>query len=106
MFYVYILRSDKDDSFYIGQTNDVNKRLNFHNLGLSRYTSRKLPWKLVYIEEYKTRKEALKRERFLKKQRNRKFYESLISKRSGSSAGYPEYSGLPVENPDKSKDAN
>ena len=87
MFYVYILKSEKDNSFYIGQTNDLDKRLNSHNQGLSRYTSRKLPWVLVYSEEYKTRKEALGRERFLKKQRNRDFYESLIDKRSGSSAG-------------------
>ena len=79
MFYVYILESIKDSSFYIGQTEDLEKRLNFHNQGLSKYTSRKIPWHIVYFEEYKTRTEALKRERFLKKQRNRDFYKSLIN---------------------------
>ena len=92
--------------FYIGQTNDLKKRLEYHNQGLSRYTSRKLPWHIVYFEEYKTRKEAIQRERFLKKQRNKTFYLSLINKRSGSSAGYPEHSGLPVKKPNESKDFN
>ena len=104
MFYVYILQSVKDDSFYIGQTNDLEKRLDYHNQGLSKYTSRKKPWKIVYIEEYNTRTEALVRERFLKKQRNHEFYKSLINKRSGGSAGYPEFSGLPLTKPDESED--
>ncbi len=96
MFFVYILKSEIDNSFYIGQTNDLNRRLVFHNEGLSKYTSRKVPWKIVYFEEYKTRTDAIIRERFLKQQRNREFYEGLISKRSGSSAGYPDSSGLPL----------
>ncbi len=87
MFFVYILRSERDQSFYIGQTDDLKKRLDLHNQGLSAYTSNKLPWKLVYTEEYNTRKEAIIREKFLKKQRNRKFYESLFDNWSGSSVG-------------------
>ena len=87
MFYVYILESKCDNSFYIGQTEDLEKRLDFHNQGLSKYTSRKIPWHIVYFEEYKTRTEAIKRERFLKKQRNRNFYQSLINSWFGSSAG-------------------
>lgn len=78
MFYVYILQSKVDNSFYIGQTNDLDKRLVLHNEGLSKYTSRKRPWKVVYFEEYNTRTEAIQRERFLKKQRNSAFYKSLI----------------------------
>lgn len=87
MFYVYILESKKDKSYYIGQTDDLERRLEFHNQGLSKYTSRKLPWYIVYFEEYETRTEAIKRERFLKKQRNRVFYKSLIDNWFGSSAG-------------------
>ncbi len=103
MFFVYILMSEVDSSFYIGQTNDLNKRIEYHNLGLSKYTSRKKPWKVVYFEKYSTRKEAIKRERFLKKQRNSDFYNSLIDNWSGSSVGYPENSGLPVT---KTNDTN
>ena len=87
MFYVYILESKKDGSYYIGQTENIERRLEFHNNGLSRYTSKKMPWVLVYFEEFETRTLALKRERFLKKQRNRDFYKSLINNWSGSSVG-------------------
>lgn len=106
MFYVYILESLKDGTYYIGQTEDLPTRLDFHNKGLSKYTGKKLPWKIIYFEEYKTRKEAIVRERFLKEQRNREFYKKLINNWSGSSVGYPEHSGLPVTTPKKSKDAN
>ncbi|MDP2650755.1 MAG: GIY-YIG nuclease family protein [bacterium] len=52
MYYVYILKSNKHGQFYIGRTSNVIKRLEQHNLGLSRSTKRYLPWKLVYIEGY------------------------------------------------------
>lgn len=78
-YYTYILQSDKDGSFYIGQTENLEERLEKHNLGLSKYTSKKIPWKIVFFEEFETRKEAISRERFLKKQRNRSFYKRLIA---------------------------
>lgn len=87
MFFVYIIESALDDSFYIGQTKDLTKRVEYHNEGLSKYTSKKKPWKLVYSEELNTRTEAIKRERFLKSQKNRNFYKRLIQNWSGSSVG-------------------
>ncbi|MBN1986740.1 MAG: GIY-YIG nuclease family protein [Prolixibacteraceae bacterium] len=66
-FTVYIIQSEKDDSFYIGFTSNIEQRLSYHNSGKSRYTSRKMPWRLVYTEEFSTRSEAVKRERFFKK---------------------------------------
>jgi putative endonuclease len=78
MFYVYILQSEVDESFYIGFTESLEKRVNQHNNGESNYTSRKMPWKLVYFEELITKKEAIKREKFLKAQKNKVFYQSLI----------------------------
>ena len=77
-FTVYILQSDLDQSFYIGYTSNLHQRLEYHNSGKSGYTSREMPWRVVYCEEFETRSDALKRERFLKKQRNRAFYKSLI----------------------------
>ncbi|WP_367575995.1 GIY-YIG nuclease family protein [Maribellus mangrovi] len=62
----------------MGFTSNLAQRLSYHNAGKSRYTSRKIPWKCVYIEEFKTRAEAMKREKFLKKQKNRQFYQRLI----------------------------
>ncbi|MBA4411207.1 MAG: GIY-YIG nuclease family protein [Bacteroidota bacterium] len=79
MFVAYIIRSQVDKSYYIGHSSDIHKRLEYHNLGLSKYTSKKIPWELVYIEIFQNKKEANHRELFLKKQRNRSFYTRLIS---------------------------
>ncbi|MDX1762156.1 MAG: GIY-YIG nuclease family protein [Christiangramia sp.] len=59
MYFVYILQSLKDQTFYIGQTEDLQKRLNLHNEGQSRYTSKKVPWKIVYFESMKPGKKLL-----------------------------------------------
>jgi len=47
---------------------------------LQRYTKRDKPWKLVYWEEFKNKKEALLREREIKSKKSRKFIENLIKK--------------------------
>ena len=89
-FYTYILHNLKHDKFYIGQTNDSDKRTAEHNLGLSNYTSKyDGEWKLVYREIFNSRSEAVKRERFLKRQRNKDFYRKLcgIQKTSEFSVG-------------------
>ena len=51
-YFVYIIESKKDSSFYIGYTSDLVKRLENHNSGLSTYTSKKIPWKIVYFEKF------------------------------------------------------
>lgn len=82
MHIVYIIESVKDGSFYIGSTSNLEMRLIYHNLGYTRSTSNKRPWKVVYTEKLTNRTDSLKREIFLKKQRNRSFYKQLISGRS------------------------
>ncbi|MCX6246864.1 MAG: GIY-YIG nuclease family protein [Bacteroidetes bacterium] len=61
-YYVYILKSLRDSSYYIGFSRDVAHRLEEHNQGKSNYTKLKMPWAVVYMEEHKTKAEALKRE--------------------------------------------
>jgi len=65
--YVYILRSEKDRNFYTGCTVNLKKRLNEHNAGRVRSTSWRRPLELVYWEACKTRSEAMRRERQLKR---------------------------------------
>ncbi len=77
-YYTYIIQSRKDSSYYIGYTSDIAKRLEFHNSGESKYTSKKMPWMIVYYEIFGNKSDAIKRERFLKKQRNREFFDRLI----------------------------
>jgi putative endonuclease len=66
MFVVYILRTNKN-TLYIGQTNNLEKRLLTHKSKKgAKYLKAFDSFKLVYQEEYKTRSEALKREYQLK----------------------------------------
>jgi putative endonuclease len=87
MFYVYIIESKVDSSYYIGYTSDIKNRLLKHNTANTGYTSRKQPWLLKYYEEFENKKDAIKREKHLKRQRNKEFYNKLIRNWSGSSVG-------------------
>ena len=76
-YFVYILQSEKDHSYYKGFTENISKRLFEHNNGFSRYTSKKMPWKLVYLQEFETKREALIREKQIKRF-NSVYLEKLI----------------------------
>jgi putative endonuclease len=67
MHYTYIIQSLKDQSFYKGYSANPLSRLHQHNNFESKYTSAKVPWKLVHIEIFDTKREALIREKVLKK---------------------------------------
>ena len=66
-FYVYIIQSELDESYYKGFSENPPNRLKQHNNGECTYTSRKIPWGFVHIEELATKRDALIRERVLKK---------------------------------------
>ena len=78
MFYVYVLKSLKNNRFYTGLTSNLEKRIIEHNLGQSKYTSLTRPFKLVYKEEYGTRGEAYRRELFLKSGKGRELLKSFV----------------------------
>lgn len=78
MFFVYILQSEKSGKYYTGHTNNIDVRLNEHNSNLSFSTKNKGPWKLVYAEEFATRSEAMKREKFLKSGKGRELLKQLM----------------------------
>ena len=83
MFCVYIIQSEKDGSYYIGHTEDVEKRLSEHNAFNGRYTSSKKPWKIVYREKLLSKAEAAQREREIKKKKSRRYIEFLINSSVG-----------------------
>ncbi len=66
MFTTYILKSIKDGSYYYGNTKDLSNRLKMHNSGKVKYTKSKMPWIVQYTENFESRSEALKREKFFK----------------------------------------
>ena len=80
MWKVYIIYSEKIDRYYNGITDDIDWRLERHNLGWGRYTKRGIPWKVVYTEECDTKSEALMREREIKNRKSKKYIETLIKK--------------------------
>lgn len=67
MNYTYILECS-DGSLYTGWTNDIEKRLEVHNAGKgAKYTKSRRPVRLVYLEEFETKEDAMRREYWIKK---------------------------------------
>ena len=66
MYYVYILQNKKNVRIYIGFTDDLRKRFQLHNSGKVESTRGFIPLELLYYEAYKSKQDAVKRERALK----------------------------------------
>lgn len=79
-YFVYILISEMDRSFYFGQTQDIEKRIKRHIAGLNKATSAKRPWRLIYNKVCETRSDALKFEKYLKGLKNRSAVLKWIEK--------------------------
>lgn len=78
MYYVYVLKSEKDGRRYIGSTAKLPQdRLEEHNANKGRFTRGHQPWKLWKVEKYTTKEEAQKREKFLKSEQGRRYLDSL-----------------------------
>jgi len=77
-YFVYILKSLKDGSYYVGSTQDLTSRLERHNQGRSRYTKPKRPWELAYYEEFPDRSSAMKREKEIKLRKKKDYIRSLV----------------------------
>ena len=84
MYYVYILQSDKTGVYYVGQTNDLERRLNEHNSTIeTKFTNRHYPWKLkASFEIGDDRSLALKIERHIKNQKSKKYIKEIIDRGS------------------------
>jgi putative endonuclease len=87
-YFVYILYSAEIDSYYIGQTKHIEQRLNRHNNGYENYTSKGIPWVLVWKGTKPTRTEAQVLEKKLKnlsKERLKQFIEKYKEGREPNS---------------------
>ena len=77
-YYVYVLKSQITKIYYIGSTSNLEERLELHNSNKAKWAKRYQPWVLRHSEEFLTRSEAVKRERFLKSLKNiKKFLDGL-----------------------------
>ena len=66
MFFAYILKSLKDQTYYYGSTKNLEERIKVHNSGKEKYTRGHKPYELHYYETFDTMKEAILCERFFK----------------------------------------
>ena len=80
MFFIYIIYSGPSDLYYVGYSDDPKRRLIEHNTkSFNTYTSKHRPWILKAVFECSpTETDAIKIEKFIKKQKSRKLLEKLI----------------------------
>jgi putative endonuclease len=77
---LYILQSETSGRFYVGSTDDLDRRLREHRRGYSSATRARGPWKAVYTEAFTTLLEARRRESEIKKWKSSKLINALIAK--------------------------
>ncbi len=78
MYYVYILRSLRDDRLYSGYTSNLKKRFNAHNNGEVEITKYRRPFILIYYEAYRNQQDATSRENFFKTQWGRNYLRRVL----------------------------
>jgi len=66
MYFVYLIQSQKDKSFYTGITENLEKRMNEHNHGLSTYSATKQPFELIWNCVFSNKHKAYAFEKYLK----------------------------------------
>ena len=71
--YTYIIESTANQRWYIGHTNNIDRRLSEHNSGQNKSTKGKGPWKLIFLKRFDSNLDANRFELKLKKLRNKKF---------------------------------
>ncbi len=77
-FYSYVIYSKNSGRFYKGRCEDMNARLKEHNTGKTRSIKAFIPWKIIYFEEFQTRKEAVLREKYFKSAAGRRYLKKKI----------------------------
>ena len=79
MYFLYILQNAKNDRYYIGSTNDLERRLAEHNFGKTKSLKYLRPLKIVFYKEYEKEIDARRIEMKLKKFKNRDIIEKIVS---------------------------
>lgn len=66
MFFIYVIESLKNETIYHGMTDNLGRRLKEHNRGENFSTAKSCPWRYIYIEGCLNKKDAVRREEYLK----------------------------------------
>jgi len=78
MYYVYILKSTKDQRFYAGFTKDLKNRVKEHNAGEVKSTKDRKPMKLIFYEAFLEKQDALRREGYFKTTKGKKVLRLML----------------------------
>ncbi|OGU72863.1 MAG: hypothetical protein A2V93_01835 [Ignavibacteria bacterium RBG_16_34_14] len=78
-YFLYILKSQNKDKFYTGISSDPNKILLYHNSIEKGFTARYRPWKIVFTLEMKSKEEAMKVEKRIKRMKSKVYLQKIIS---------------------------
>jgi putative endonuclease len=87
MYFVYVLRNQSSGHHYTGHTADLTRRVGQHNHGVSKSTKNRGQWELLHQEEFASRAEAMKREKFLKSGKGREELRRILEQKTHISAG-------------------
>lgn len=77
-YYVYVLRSSKDNKFYTGYTNNLKSRFELHQKGRVESTKNRRPLKLIYYEACLNQQDATHREKYLKTYHGKLFLRNRL----------------------------
>ncbi len=78
MYYIYVLRSDKDKKLYSGYSDNLKRRFDDHNKGKVDSTRSRTPFTLIYYEAYINQQDATTREKFFKTQWGRNYLKRVL----------------------------
>lgn len=78
MYYVYVLKSEKDNNWYTGCTKDLRERLSLHNAGEVKSTSDRGPFILIYYEACLNKTDAFRPEKYLKTTYGKRYIKSRL----------------------------
>jgi putative endonuclease len=78
MYYVYVIRSLSRNYIYVGMTNNLKRRIGQHNKGENKTTKPYAPFDLILTEEYITREEARKKEKYYKSGIGKEYLKTLL----------------------------
>ena len=79
-YFVYLIGNNRREKLttYVGYTNNIENRIKLHNRGKGAKFTKGRKWKLLYYEKYTSKREAILRENYIKK--NRKFRNLIKEK--------------------------
>jgi len=78
MYFIYILKSELDNNFYVGYTHNIDKRLQNHENGNVPSTKNRRPLRLVYFEACLNQQDAIHREKYLKTSWGKRYIKNRL----------------------------